>query len=129
MDAVVLNERYELRAIPRPVYSYDAKDEDGQVTSGAITFFCRATDPEAFLVLEVRETDEGPKWHYAPGNFTLCPTSLKLDDKVVWKEDSNSRAKFHNPRYQHFGAFLNRPFLLEDGIKGRKAALEAIRDP
>ena len=117
MNAVVLDENYELRAISRPVYSYETKTDDGTLLGGSIIFFCRATDPEAFLALEVQQTDEGPRWHYAPGNFTYGPTSLKLDGKRVWQENSQSREKFHNSEYHHFGAFLNSPFRLEQRLR------------
>ena len=128
MDAVVLDEKYELRAISRPVYSYETKTEDGRLIGGSIVFFCRATDPEAFLVLEVQQTEEGLQWHYAPGNFTYGPTSLKLDGQMVWQENSRAREKFHNPRYHHFGAFLNSPFRLEQRVEQLKAESAAEPD-
>jgi hypothetical protein len=54
-----MGQRTELRLLSTPVYRY-------QVDGALFAFVCAvATDPEAFLLLEARKTDEGPRLHYA----------------------------------------------------------------
>jgi len=90
---------WELRLIPKPVNTYSTKVGQ-QIVTGYLHFFCRATDPEAMLSLEVRRSAKGDfRWHYAPANYSDAGTYLKLDGKQVWKDDP---PRFGS-RNRHFG--------------------------
>ncbi len=91
-----------------------------------MTFFCRATDLEAILALEVRETNAGElAWHYAAANFTRGGIAFLLDDKEVWSEESfRDGSKWFNPEYKHYGGFPFQGFTLAEGIARQKAHLD-----
>lgn len=63
-------ERRELRLLSAPVYRYESSDPE--VIDGALfALVCTVgTDPEAFLMLEARKTDAGPRWHFAFARFS-----------------------------------------------------------
>ena len=52
------------------------------------------TDPEAFLVLETRQTQNGPRWFYGPARFTWRPIWLYHKENEVWHTDQ------YNEQYQ-----------------------------
>lgn len=100
------NRPWKLRLVPTPVNKYSTKDGD-QIVSGYLHFFCRATDPEAMLALEVRRTESGQyRWHYAPANYSDAGMFMELDSKQVWKDDP---ARFGS-RLRHFAILPNRGF-------------------
>ena len=51
-------QKYHLNAQTSPVYQYSL-NQDGKLIGGLLTFFCRATDPESLLLLEVRKNATG----------------------------------------------------------------------
>lgn len=105
---------YQLKAQTTPVYKYAYK-EDGQLLGGVLTFFCRATDPEAILLLAVRKNGEDKlQWQYALGNFTIGKVTFSLDKKEIWEEISE---EWFNPRSHHYGGFPFRGFTIEEGIE------------
>ena len=103
-------EQWNLRRLDSPIYKYDlprGADEGGQPVSGAIFAYCRATDPEALLVLEVRKDAMGDwSWHFAPAAFSFSPTEFRHEDAVVWKE-SLGRRVYSRQQYHH-GIYRNR---------------------
>lgn len=78
-------ERRELRLLTTPLYRYQSTDPD--VADGALfAFVCSVgTDPEAFLVLEARRTDEGPRWHFALARFSHLGLFVNYQDREVWQ--------------------------------------------
>lgn len=78
-------ERRELRLLTTPLYRY--KTADPEVDDGALfAFVCTVgTDPEAFLVLEPRQTTEGPRWHYALARFSHLDLFVNYQDREVWR--------------------------------------------
>ncbi|HET6883958.1 MAG TPA: hypothetical protein VFI31_27645 [Pirellulales bacterium] len=76
------------------------KSRDGAL----FAFVCQVgTDPEVFLVLEARKTDEGPRWHSALARFSHLDTFAEYDGKNVWKsvrglDDTN----WHNADSTYF---------------------------
>src|SRR5262245_33042968 len=50
------SKKEELRLLPTPVYRYASEKQ--RVTDGAMFVFARGTDPEAFLLLEVRQGED-----------------------------------------------------------------------
>ena len=75
----------ELRLLPQPVYRYP-ENMDG-VIDGAIFSYVMGTDPEVFVLLEVRMPTVGtePTWLLAPVRFTGSGITLKRGDMVLWK--------------------------------------------
>jgi len=75
--------RWELRLLPKPVYDYDVKAAASAV-GGALFVFCEGTDPEVFLALETRQTDDGPRWHFAFAPFSNYELHASHAGKEVW---------------------------------------------
>ena len=122
-DGYFGRQKYSLRPQTKPVYTYEAKTDDKQ-TGGLLTFFCRATDPEAILLLEVRETDTGQlEWHYALGNFTRGTIKFSLDKEEVWSKNTLGSSWFDKAQV-HYGNFPYQKFTIEDGIARQEAHLD-----
>jgi hypothetical protein len=89
-----------LRLLPQPVYRYEGKPS-GE-TDGGLFAFVEATDPEAFLLLEVRSIDGKPQWHYAFARMTALYLSASLDDKQVWQVDQLLKLQRKDEAYTAF---------------------------
>ena len=90
---------WNLRLVPTPVHKYSTND-GAQVVSGYLHVFCRATDPETMLALEVRRLPDGTfGWHFVAANFSNAGPHLVFDDQEVWNEDP---ARFGRT-YRHAG--------------------------
>jgi hypothetical protein len=78
-------QRTELRLLTAPLYRYQSTNPD--VTDGALfAFVCSiGTDPEVFLLVEARKTEEGPRWHYALARFSHLDTFAEYEGKNVWE--------------------------------------------
>ena len=108
-------QEYQLKRQTKPVYTWEF-GEKGALQTGLLTFFCRATDPEAILALEVRKNDEGElRWHYALGNFTRGGITFSLDKKTVFDNNTLGDVWF-TPTKVHYGKFPVRGFTIEEGI-------------
>ena len=71
---------------PQPVYRFEkpTAERDGAVFVGFEDW-----DPELLMLIEVRATEDGPRWHAAFARFTNLPVSARHKDKRVWEfEDS-----------------------------------------
>ena len=110
------DQEYQLQAQAKPVYTWEF-GEKGALQTGMLTFYCRATDPEAILMLEVRKNDAGKlRWHYALGNFTRGGITFKLDKRDVFENNTLGRIWFDRTQI-HYGGFPARGFLIEEGIQ------------
>ena len=78
-------ERTELSLLSAPLYRYQSTNAD--VIDGALfAFVCSiGTDPELFLLLEARKTDEEPRWHYALARFSHLDTFVEYEGNHIWK--------------------------------------------
>jgi len=88
---------WQLRLIPKPVYRYQTETK-GHVLDGALYAMCQGTDPEIFLLVETRQTKEGPRWHYACAAFSDYRLHVELDGAEVWsppKGTQNTRSAPH----------------------------------
>lgn len=76
--------RIELRMLTEPIYRYETEDDihDGAIFSMAST---SGTDPEILVILEVRDTPKGPRWHFAAARFSDLNQSLYLKGDLVWE--------------------------------------------
>lgn len=77
--------RWELRLLPQPLYRYDVGGP--AVIDGALFAYVTSagTDPELMILIEARQTADGPRWHYAPARFTGYDLFVDFKGKQVWK--------------------------------------------
>ncbi len=78
-------DRWELRLLSRPLYSYDPKDHAG-TSGGALFAFCQGTDPEIILAIEARPAGDAFRWHYACAGFSDLVLHVRLGDREVWSQ-------------------------------------------
>ncbi len=75
--------RHELRLLPTPVYRY--ADSAAAVADGAVFAFVHGTDPEVFLVLELRSNQAGESsWHYTLAPMTCWAVQVSRGQTPVW---------------------------------------------
>ena len=115
-----MKETWKLRRIETPIYKYDLRlsdtDNGIRLVSGAIFAYCRATDPESLLTLEVRQSDDGQwRWHYAAAAFNFSPTTFSIEGQEVWRE-ALGRDVYRTDLHHH-GAYRHRNFQLETMLK------------
>lgn len=74
-----------LRLLPRPIHSYAAPNQG--VMSGGLFAFVRGTDPEIFLLIEVRGNDAATaRWQFAAARMTnMAELRLRRQEKPVWE--------------------------------------------
>jgi len=78
-------ERRERRVLSAPVYRYESSDPQ-VIDGGVFALVCTVgTDPEAFLVLEARQADAGPRWHYAFARFSHLNLFASYEGERVWE--------------------------------------------
>ncbi len=82
-DGEEFNTRRGIRLLTQPLH----RQERGQdvVLDGALFTFAMGTDPEVIVLIEARETTDGPKWHYSVGRFSGMQTDLRYKNDVVWR--------------------------------------------
>lgn len=73
---------YELRCLPRPIYRY--RSERAKITDGALFAFVQGTNPEVFLILEVRGEDDDLQYCYGLSAMTGYEVSGTLDGNEIW---------------------------------------------
>ena len=97
-------ERWQLRLLSQPIYTYsEAADE---MLGGAVfALVGYITDPEILLLIEARQTAEGPQWFYAPARFSDKTLSLQHMDAEVWQFVQNMPTD--EPYYLAPGKALN----------------------
>lgn len=103
-------ERTELRLLTQPLYRYDSTDP--AVIDGALfAFVCSiGTDPEVFLLLEARDTAEGPRWHFALARFSHMDLFVSYKDREVWqalRDEENTLSQNADQTYWVFGTPLD----------------------
>jgi hypothetical protein len=92
----------DMRLLPTPVFRY-ASEKQG-VTDGALFAFARGTDPEAFLMLEVRKGKDGPEWQFAFARFNGgCSLRAVRDEREVWQVDAISTKVNTDPKQPYYG--------------------------
>jgi hypothetical protein len=90
-------ERWELRLLPQPLYRYNVGGPT--VIDGALFSFVTSagTDPELMILIEARQTADGPRWHYAPVRFTGFDLFVDFKGRQVWKSfNAEIKGKGHN---------------------------------
>lgn len=104
------DDRTELRLLPQPLYRYESTDP--AVIDGALfAFVCSiGTDPEVFLLLEARDTREGPRWHYSAARFSHMDLFVSYKDQEVWqarRDKENTLSQNADRTYWVFGTPLD----------------------
>ena len=81
----------EARLLTQPLLRYVNPDAGSR--DGAVFAFVEATDPEVFLMLEVRPDDAHPKgrWQFSLARMTSQPIEVHLDDRLIWAVPSYYR--------------------------------------
>jgi hypothetical protein len=74
--------RYRLRLLPKPVYRY--QDADRGIQDGAVFAFVHGTDPELFLILEIRKDGDKTSWFYSLAPMTCWAVKAQLGGTEVW---------------------------------------------
>ena len=75
---------FEARLLTQPLRRY--ANPDNRSPDGAVFAFVEATDPEVFLLLEVRPDNAHPsgRWQYSLARMTSQPIEAHLDDRLIW---------------------------------------------
>jgi hypothetical protein len=82
--------RDEMRLLPRPIHRY--ADPASGVRDGAAFGFTIGTNPDALLLIELRQTgDSAPEWKYGLVQMTTGELRVRLDGEEVWS------APYHKP--------------------------------
>jgi hypothetical protein len=92
----------DLRLLTQPLLRYSSKSAG--VVDGGLFAFVLATDPELLLLIELRETKEGPRWHYAAARFTNRPLQLLHNKREVWSCTKAEPYVGTNPYFLYWGA-------------------------
>ena len=84
-----------LQMQPRPIYEYET--DQG---SGAIFTFLRDWDPEVMLIIEARETVNGPRWHFEGIRFCVLSARMRFRDQEVWSYEHGGPMR--DPKHYYF---------------------------
>ncbi|HUG67848.1 MAG TPA: hypothetical protein VMM76_08850 [Pirellulaceae bacterium] len=76
-------EPHPLRLLPRPIYQYES--DDPNILSGALlVLVAYNTDPDILLLIEARQTAEGPRWFFQPARFSDKSLWLTFKESDIW---------------------------------------------
>lgn len=95
-----------LRLLPKPIYRYEPSD--AKVLDGGLYVLAEATDPEALLVLEARNTDSTYVWHYAFARMNSVRVTATYNDKLVWEAPELSGSDVYDRADKPYSAFLGK---------------------
>jgi hypothetical protein len=70
--------KWPLRPLVKPLYRYEGK------TDGALFALVQGTDPEAFVIIEVRGEGQSARWEYAAARFTDLELHVRYKDLEVF---------------------------------------------
>lgn len=71
-----------LRLLPKPIYRFEHDSEDA--FDVGIFAYLRGWDAEILVMIETRDTPDGPRWHYAPVRFCALSARVEHKGKQVW---------------------------------------------
>jgi hypothetical protein len=83
-----------LRLLSQPLLRYESKSHG--VLDGALFAFVEATDPEAFLLLELHTVDDMTAWRFGFARLASVQMHASLDDKKVWKVETLPYSEYRN---------------------------------
>lgn len=76
-------ERFPLRLVDRPIYTYADPEQD--VIDAAVFAISYGTNPEILLQMEARKADGKTQWHAAFSRLSAAEVTVRLEEKDVWK--------------------------------------------
>jgi hypothetical protein len=76
----------ELRLLIQPLFRFETGDPP-QRPDGALFGYTEGTDPMALLLLEVRRTKEGDRYHYAFVRLTTFAVAAKYGGSEIYSAD------------------------------------------
>jgi len=98
----VKEEKEDLRLMGTPIYRYESAAQG--VSDGALFAFSKGTDPEAFLMLEVRGKKADAEWQFAFVRFNgNCSFRAVRAEKEVWRVERLSLKANTDPKQPYFG--------------------------
>lgn len=80
-----------LRLLSQPLHRFQSPAN--HVVDGALFAFARGTDPEAILMLEVRDKGGKPQLFFALARSNFLPLSARYDGEEVWKVERLDRVR------------------------------------
>ena len=87
--------------MPQPVYRYASPDE--QVLDGALFLFAKGTNPELLLLLEAREDEDGPAWHFTTARMTIREIEIQHQDEALeTKPGLGGQTPYNDPQHPYF---------------------------
>jgi hypothetical protein len=89
---------WQLRLLPKPLIRYGSPDRLAR--DGALFAYCQDTDPDVFLLLEVRGDGNDAAWHYAMGPMTGWEATGWCGEKLVWSQKHLNGAS--DPKLPYF---------------------------
>ncbi|MBW3542923.1 MAG: hypothetical protein KY476_21890 [Planctomycetes bacterium] len=93
--------KHPLRLMPQPLYRY--RSTSPEVTDGALFAFVTGTDPEMLLLIEARQTTDGPKWCFSAARHSHLTLRLNYREDEVWsylRGGPHTRAR--DPKHHYF---------------------------
>jgi hypothetical protein len=102
------NQAWDLRLLPRPLYRYEGTGPE--VLDGAVFALVSSagTDPEIILLIEARQTPEGPRWLYGAARFSDMSLWLKHKDAEVWSAIRGPENTFDHDARHRFRFYQDR---------------------
>jgi hypothetical protein len=76
-------ERQTLRLLPQPVYRYESSNAD--VRDGAVFAIVLGTDPELFVLIEARRSEDSFRWQYGLARMNDDAMVVKYNDQEIWR--------------------------------------------
>ncbi|HEV3341417.1 MAG TPA: hypothetical protein VG125_13695 [Pirellulales bacterium] len=76
----------EMRLLPTPILEY-RNPESNEYLGAVFGLTTNGTNPDLLILLEPRDADRKPVWHYGIGRMTIGGVTLKYAEKTVWQVD------------------------------------------
>ena len=80
------NRSAEMRLFTTPLLEYDASPS-GQWQGAVYGLEINGTNPDVLVLLQVREHEEKPQWHFAAARMTTGGVTLNYQDQKVWEAE------------------------------------------
>ena len=80
--------------LSQPLVRYESQSHG--VTDGGLFTFVEATDPEAFLLLEVRSVGDSTQWHFGFARMASVQMQASRDNKNVWEVETLPYTGYRN---------------------------------
>jgi len=88
------DETQSLRLLPQPLVRYESKSHG--VIDGGLFVFVEATDPEAFLLLELYADGDKTAWRFGLARMASVQLQVSLDDKQIWQVQTLPFSEYRN---------------------------------